>query len=83
VPDATEATVRSRHASTAPRVGSELDDEAAVVLRPKDRRQTVFLEAGMDIMSYITPQIVVLALAVLALLVITLVLVALAVREDS
>lgn len=37
----------------------------------------------MDIMSYITPQIVVLALAVLALLVITLVLVALAVREDS
>jgi hypothetical protein len=37
----------------------------------------------MNIVSYITPQIVVLAIAVLALFLITLVLVTLAVREDS
>jgi hypothetical protein len=43
----------------------------------------VLLEAGMDIISYITPQIVVLAIAVPVLFLITLVLVALAVRKDS
>jgi hypothetical protein len=47
------------------------------------RGAAVFLEAGMDTMSYITSQIVVLAIAVLVLFLITLVLVALAVRKDS
>jgi hypothetical protein len=47
------------------------------------RGAAVFLEAGMDIMSYITWQIVVLGLAILAVFLITLVLVSIAVREDS
>jgi hypothetical protein len=41
------------------------------------------LEAGMDIMSYSTWQIMVLGLAILAVFLIALALVSIAVREDS